>query len=60
MLTHIEHVAPLLAARPELMAQALDEATLRQAMQWADVLVIGPGWARLNGEKRLEHAANQR
>jgi hydroxyethylthiazole kinase-like uncharacterized protein yjeF len=43
VLTHIEHVAPLLAARPELMAQALDEATLRQAMQWADVLVIGPG-----------------
>ncbi len=32
-----------MAARPELMAQALDEATLRQAMQWADVLVIGPG-----------------
>ena len=60
VLTHIEHVAPLLAARPELMAQALDEATLRQAMQWADVLVIGPGWARLNGAKRLERAANQR
>ncbi len=43
VLTHIEHVAPLLAARPELMVQALDETTLRQAMQWADVLVIGPG-----------------
>lgn len=51
VLTHIEHVAPLLAARPELMAQALDEATLRQAMQWADVLVIGPGLGQAEWEK---------
>ncbi|MEE4482788.1 bifunctional ADP-dependent NAD(P)H-hydrate dehydratase/NAD(P)H-hydrate epimerase [Serratia ficaria] len=43
VLTHIEHVAPLLAARPELMAQALDGETLDQALDWADVLVVGPG-----------------
>ncbi|MEL5235647.1 bifunctional ADP-dependent NAD(P)H-hydrate dehydratase/NAD(P)H-hydrate epimerase [Serratia bockelmannii] len=54
VLTHIEHVAPLLAARPELMAQALDETTLRQAMQWADVLVIGPGLGQAEwGENAL-------
>ncbi|WP_261253126.1 bifunctional ADP-dependent NAD(P)H-hydrate dehydratase/NAD(P)H-hydrate epimerase [Serratia entomophila] len=43
VLTHIEHVAPLLTARPELMAQALDDETLQQALAWADVLVVGPG-----------------
>ncbi|MDW9424467.1 NAD(P)H-hydrate dehydratase, partial [Yersinia enterocolitica] len=43
VLTHIEHVAPILAARPELMAQELTDETLAQGMSWADVLVVGPG-----------------
>ncbi|CNH11638.1 putative carbohydrate kinase [Yersinia kristensenii] len=43
VLTHIEHVAPILAARPELMMQELTPETLAQSMSWADVLVVGPG-----------------
>ncbi|QAX77461.1 bifunctional ADP-dependent NAD(P)H-hydrate dehydratase/NAD(P)H-hydrate epimerase [Yersinia hibernica] len=51
VLTHIEHVAPILAARPELMVQELTDETLTQSMNWADVLVVGPGlgqsdWSR--------------
>ena len=43
VLTHIEHVAPILAARPELMVQELTQETLEQGIGWADVLVVGPG-----------------
>lgn len=43
VLTHIEHVGPLLTARPELMVQPLSDEGLQQAIDWADVLVIGPG-----------------
>lgn len=57
---HFEHVAPILAARPELMVQALTAETLEQSMQWADVLVVGPGlgqsdWSR-NALKRLQQS----
>jgi hydroxyethylthiazole kinase-like uncharacterized protein yjeF len=43
VLTHIEHVAPLLTARPELMVQRLTDDSLQQAVEWADVVAIGPG-----------------
>lgn len=43
VLTHIEHVGPLLTARPELMVQRLSDDTLLQALEWADVVVVGPG-----------------
>lgn len=43
VLTHIEHVGPLLTARPELMVQRLSDDTLQQALNWADVVVVGPG-----------------
>ncbi|EFE97579.1 bifunctional ADP-dependent NAD(P)H-hydrate dehydratase/NAD(P)H-hydrate epimerase [Serratia odorifera] len=43
VLTHTEHLAPLMAARPELMAQRLTDDSLQQALEWADVLVVGPG-----------------
>lgn len=60
VLTHFEHVAPILAARPELMVQALTAETLEQSMQWADVLIVGPGlgqsdWSR-NALKRLQQS----
>lgn len=42
VLTYTRHIAPMLAARPKLMAQTPDEETLRQALNWADVLVFGP------------------
>jgi hydroxyethylthiazole kinase-like uncharacterized protein yjeF len=58
VLTHIEHVGPLLTARPELMVQHLSEDTLQQALEWADVVVVGPGlgqreWGR-NALKQLQ------
>lgn len=43
VLTHNEHVGPLLTARPELMVQRLSDETLQQAVEWADVVVVGPG-----------------
>lgn len=51
VLTHTQYAAALLMARPELMVQALSDATLREGLEWADVVVIGPGlgqddWAR--------------
>jgi hydroxyethylthiazole kinase-like uncharacterized protein yjeF len=51
VLTHKQHVAPLLAACPELMVQELTDETLRAGEAWADVLLIGPGlgqdqWAK--------------
>ncbi|AHK19647.1 putative carbohydrate kinase [Yersinia pseudotuberculosis] len=60
VLTHSEHVAPILAARPELMVQALTAETLEQSIQWADVLVVGPGlgqsdWSR-NALKLLQQS----
>ncbi|TQI78409.1 NAD(P)H-hydrate epimerase [Serratia fonticola] len=58
VLTHIEHAGPLLTARPELMVQHLSEDTLQQALEWADVVVVGPGlgqreWGR-NALKQLQ------
>ncbi|WP_127957926.1 bifunctional ADP-dependent NAD(P)H-hydrate dehydratase/NAD(P)H-hydrate epimerase [Serratia microhaemolytica] len=43
VLTRPEHVAPLLTARPELMVQGLTALSLQQGIDWADVVVIGPG-----------------
>ncbi|MFP1809288.1 bifunctional ADP-dependent NAD(P)H-hydrate dehydratase/NAD(P)H-hydrate epimerase [Lonsdalea quercina] len=43
VLTHREYLAALLVSRPELMVQELNTATLRQGLEWADVIVIGPG-----------------
>lgn len=51
VLTHTQYAAALLIARPELMVQTLNEATLKAGLEWADVVVIGPGlgqddWAK--------------
>ncbi|MBL5862733.1 bifunctional ADP-dependent NAD(P)H-hydrate dehydratase/NAD(P)H-hydrate epimerase [Serratia fonticola] len=43
VLTHSENIGPLLTARPELMVQRLSDDILQQALDWADVVVIGPG-----------------
>lgn len=43
VLTHKQHIGPLLTARPELMVQELIEKTLSDALEWADVVVLGPG-----------------
>lgn len=43
VLTREENVQPLLAARPELMVDHLTTRSLEQALEWADIVVIGPG-----------------
>ncbi|WP_413731309.1 bifunctional ADP-dependent NAD(P)H-hydrate dehydratase/NAD(P)H-hydrate epimerase [Sodalis sp. RH20] len=43
VLTREENIASLLTARPELMVEPLNDASLRQGLEWADVIVIGPG-----------------
>ncbi len=58
VLTHMEHIGPLLTACPELMVQRLSDDTLQQALEWADVVVVGPGlgqgdWGR-NALKQLQ------
>ena len=51
--THAGNIAPLLAARPELMPRAVEDiAVLRELLARADVLALGPGlgqgeWGRL-------------
>ncbi|ADP10286.1 hypothetical protein EJP617_06050 [Erwinia sp. Ejp617] len=43
VLTHKENIGSLLTARPELMVQELSRSTLDAGLEWADVIVIGPG-----------------
>ncbi|MBT9431307.1 bifunctional ADP-dependent NAD(P)H-hydrate dehydratase/NAD(P)H-hydrate epimerase [Candidatus Sodalis endolongispinus] len=43
VLTREENLPSLLTARPELMVAPLTRDTLQQGLDWADVVVIGPG-----------------
>ncbi|MEO3992021.1 bifunctional ADP-dependent NAD(P)H-hydrate dehydratase/NAD(P)H-hydrate epimerase [Pseudocitrobacter cyperus] len=43
VLTHMENIAPIITARPELMVHELTPETLDESLHWADVVVIGPG-----------------
>lgn len=43
VLTRGENITPLLAARPELMIHELTPESLKDALEWADVIAIGPG-----------------
>ncbi len=54
VLTHKDNLTALLTARPELMAQELSEQALDEALDWADVIVIGPGLGQRDwGKKAL-------
>lgn len=56
--TRENHVAPMLAARPEAMPHAVDDAAaLRTLMARADVLALGPGLGRSEWSQALFHAA---
>lgn len=60
VLTHKENIAPLLTARPELMVQELSDDAIEQALEWADVIVIGPGlgqgsWGK-NALRKIENS----
>ncbi|QLK62727.1 bifunctional ADP-dependent NAD(P)H-hydrate dehydratase/NAD(P)H-hydrate epimerase [Enterobacteriaceae bacterium Kacie_13] len=58
VLTHKEHAGPLLTARPELMVQELTDESLQEALEWADVVVIGPGLGQKTwGKQALERVA---
>ncbi len=50
VLTHPENVAPIVTVRPELMVDELTSQTLKAALQWADVVAIGPGLGSANGD----------
>lgn len=61
VLTRAENIGPLLTARPELMVQELTDAALEQGLEWADVLVIGPGLGQEKwGKRALQKAENFR
>lgn len=56
--TRESHVAPMLAARPEAMPHAVDDApALRLLAASADVLALGPGLGRSEWSQMLFHAA---
>ncbi len=61
VLTRAENIAPLLTARPELMVQELTPQSLDESLEWADVVVIGPGLGQQEwGKKALEKVENSR
>ena len=61
VLTRSENIAPLLTARPELMVQELTSQTLDESLEWADVVVIGPGLGQQEwGKKALQKVENSR
>lgn len=43
VLTRSENIAPVITARPELMVHQLTPQSLEESLEWADVVVIGPG-----------------
>lgn len=43
MLTHRDNILPVLTARPEVMVDELTGEGLESALEWADVIAIGPG-----------------
>ncbi|MGY5958793.1 bifunctional ADP-dependent NAD(P)H-hydrate dehydratase/NAD(P)H-hydrate epimerase [Kosakonia sp. BK9b] len=61
VLTRRENIAPLLTARPELMVHELTASTLDESLEWADVVVVGPGLGQQEwGKKALHKVENFR
>lgn len=59
VLTHKDNLGPLLTARPELMVQELSAAAMDDGLEWADVIVIGPGLGQNAwGKKALKKVEN--
>ncbi|QKJ88828.1 Multifunctional fusion protein [Paramixta manurensis] len=52
VLTHKDNIGPLLTARPELMVQELTTQTVRDGIEWADVIVVGPGLGQTDWSKK--------
>lgn len=61
VLTRIENIPPIITARPELMAHELTPESLDASLEWADVVVIGPGLGQQAwGKKALQKVENCR
>ncbi len=61
VLTRIENIPPIITARPELMAHELTPDSLDASLEWADVVVIGPGLGQQAwGKKALQKVENCR
>lgn len=59
VLTHKDNIVPILSARPEIMVDELSDEALRQQLEWADVVVIGPGLGQEAwGKNALRRVAN--
>ncbi|WP_034948345.1 bifunctional ADP-dependent NAD(P)H-hydrate dehydratase/NAD(P)H-hydrate epimerase, partial [Erwinia oleae] len=59
VLTHKDNITPLVTARPELMVQELTANAIDDALEWADVIVIGPGLGQGEwGKKALQKVEN--
>lgn len=43
VLTHKDNIIPILTARPEVMVDELTDKRLKEALEWADVIAVGPG-----------------
>lgn len=43
VLTHKDNIIPILTARPEVMVDELTDERLKEALEWADVIAVGPG-----------------
>ena len=61
VLTRIENIAPIVTARPELMVHELTPQSLEESLEWADVVVIGPGLGQQAwGKQALQKVENFR
>ncbi len=52
VLTHKDNIIPILTARPEIMVDELTDERLTEALEWADVIAIGPGLGQREWGKR--------
>ena len=61
VLTRTENIAPIITARPELMVHELTLQILEESLEWADVVVIGPGLGQQAwGKQALQKVENFR
>lgn len=61
VLTRSDNIIPIVTARPELMVHELTPQTLEESLEWADVVVIGPGLGlQAWGKQALQKVENFR
>jgi len=61
VLTRSENISPIITARPELMVHELTPQTLDDSLEWADVVVVGPGLGQQAwGKQALQKVGNFR